>query len=109
VGSGFPDEPVVPATPHGPLLNFAGGGGSTRLVLALYRATSRLAVALLFRWDPANFTPIMLAFCRVAPSVRLSLRATTLVFVLSRAMVFSIRTSSLVQGFLFLTIRKAGH
>ena len=42
--------------------------------------------------------PSALAFCRVALAVRLSLRATTLVFVFSRSMVFSIRRSSFVQG-----------
>jgi hypothetical protein len=54
--------------------------------------------AFAFGRDPASFTPSMLAFCRVAPSVRLSLRATTLVFVFSRTSVFKRRTSSFVHG-----------
>jgi len=61
----------------------------------------------LFRWIPASFTPSAPAFCRVAVGVRLSLRATTLVFVFSRTIVFSIRTSSFVHGrdfFVFFTI-----
>jgi hypothetical protein len=65
--------------------------------------------AFLFRWDPASFTPSVLAFCRVAPAVRLSLRATSVVFVFSQAMAFNIWTSSLVQdsrGFLFFTIER---
>src|SRR5262249_44187326 len=48
--------------------------------------------------DPASFTPRARAFCLVAVSVRLSLRATTVVFVFSRTSVFSIRTSSFDHG-----------
>ena len=53
-----------------------------------------------------SLTPSPFAFCRVAPSVRLSLRAITVVFVFSRASVFSVRTSSFVHGrsFVFFAI-----
>src|SRR5712664_986519 len=63
--------------------------------------------AFLFRGDVPSLTPSMLAFCCVARMVRLSSRAITLVFVFSRAMVFSTRTSSLVHGrgfFVFFAI-----
>jgi len=64
--------------------------------------------AFLFRRDaPANLTPSAPAFCRVAVGVRLSLRVTTLVFVFSRTMLFSVRMSSLVHGlgfFVFFAI-----
>jgi hypothetical protein len=59
---------------------------------------------------PASFTPSAPAFCRVAPYVRLSLRAITLVFVFSRTMVFNVRTSSLVHGrdfFVFFAITRS--
>jgi hypothetical protein len=58
--------------------------------------TGRYAFA--FLRDPASLTPSAVAFCRVALSVRLSLRATTPVFVFSRTSVFNMRTSSFVQG-----------
>ena len=59
----------------------------------------RQACPTLFPCDaPASFTPSARAFCRVAVSVRLSLRATMLVFVFSRTSVFSMLMSSFVQG-----------
>jgi hypothetical protein len=103
------DELVDPAISRGPvarsmtffvMLRRPAAGRFGRLYAAM-------ALVFLFRFDPASFTPSVSAFCRVAPTVRLSLRATTVVFVFSRAMVFNIWTSSLVQGsrgFLFFTI-----
>jgi hypothetical protein len=58
--------------------------------------------AFAFGRGPTSFTPSTLAFCRVAPSLRLSLRATTLVLVFSRTSVFKRRTSSFVHGRGFL-------
>src|SRR6266852_121287 len=63
---------------------------------------NHLVITRFGRDAPASFTPSAPAFCRVAVSVRLSLRATTLVLVFSRTMVFSICTSSLVHGLGFL-------
>jgi hypothetical protein len=57
----------------------------------------------LFLFRPApNVTPSLIACWYVAPTLRFSLRAITLVFVFSRASVFSIRTSSFVHGRIFV-------
>ncbi len=53
--------------------------------------------AFFFRWDVPSFTPCLEACWYVAPTLRLSLRAITLVFTFSRASVFKVRTSSFVQ------------
>ncbi len=53
--------------------------------------------AFFFRWDVPSVTPCLEACWYVAPTLRLSLRAITLVFTFSRASVFKVRTSSFVQ------------
>jgi hypothetical protein len=51
-----------------------------------------------FLRPPPSVTPNLIAFWCVAPTLRLSLRAITVVFVFSRARPFNIRTSSFVHG-----------
>jgi len=60
--------------------------------------------AFLFRLDVPNLTPSMLAFCCVAVTERLSLRAMMVVFAFSYASVLSIRTSSFVHGLAFFVV-----
>jgi len=65
-----------------------------------------------FLRPPPSVTPNLIAFWCVAPTLRLSLRAITLVFVFSRARPFNIRTSSFVhvrtfKGFFAISVPHA--
>jgi hypothetical protein len=55
-------------------------------------------VSLFLPRPPPSITPRADALCCVATTLRLSFRAITVVFVFSRASVFSMRTSSFVHG-----------
>jgi len=59
---------------------------------------------LAFRRDAPSLTPSELAFCCVAVTERLSLRAMMVVFAFSYASVLSIRTSSFVHGLAFFVV-----
>jgi hypothetical protein len=58
----------------------------------------------LFFRPPPSITPSLIAFSYVAPTLRFSFRAITLVVTFSRASVFSVRTSSFVHGLSFAIV-----
>jgi hypothetical protein len=71
---------------------------ATGLIQCAYHVVCSSGLQAFFPRPPPNITPSLIACCFVAPSVRFNLRAITVVFVFSRASVFSVRTSSFVHG-----------